>query len=115
MNIFPYSIRKNTRGSFESNKIDTKTKFLRIKKIHELANKCTWNYLNNFINKKVKVWFENTNLKNIQVGHSQYFFKVYVKSKKKLHNQLFDVLITKNINNQLFGRLVSSIQTKSNY
>ena len=41
MNIFPYSIRKNTRGSFESNKIDTKTKFLRIKKIHELANKCT--------------------------------------------------------------------------
>ncbi len=115
INIFPYSVRKNTRGSFESNQIDTKTKFLRVKKISELANKCTKNYLNNFINKKVKVWFENSNLKNIQVGHSQYFFKVYVKTKKKLHNQLYDVLINRNVDNKLFGRLVSSIQTKTNY
>ena len=109
MNIFPYSIRKNTRGSFESGQVDQKIKFNRVKKIQDLANKCTKNYLDNFINKKVKVWFENSNIKNVQVGHSEYFFKVYVKANKKLNNQLHYVFITKNINNQLFGKLVSSV------
>jgi len=55
MNIFPYSIRKNTKGSFESGQVDQKIKFNRVKKIQDLANKCTKNYLDNFINKKVKV------------------------------------------------------------
>ena len=106
MNIFPYSVRKNTKGSYETNQVDANTKFMRVKKVQTLADQCTKNYLDNFINKKVKVWFENSHQKNIQTGHSQYFFKVFVKTTKNLQHELHDVLIVKNVDNQLFGKLI---------
>lgn len=42
----------------------------------------------------------------MQIGHSQYFFKVSIKTKKNLQHELHDVLIVENINNQLFGKLI---------
>lgn len=106
MNIFPYSVRQRTKGSFEKNQVEAKTKFTRVKKIQILADACTKKYLDCFINKTVNVWFEHNNSKEIQSGHSEYFFKVYVKTKKNLHSQLLKVLITKNENNKLFGKIV---------
>ena len=106
MNIFPYSVRQRTKGSFEKNQVESKTKFARVKKIQTLADACTKKYLDCFINKTVNVWFEHSNSKEVQSGHSEYFFKVYVKTKKNLHNQLLKVLITKNENNKLFGKIV---------
>ena len=106
MNIFPYSIRQKTKGSFEKNQVETKTKFIRVKKIQSIADSCTKKYLDRFINKTVNVWFERSNCKDIQSGHSEFFFKVYVRTKKNLHSQLLKVLITKNENNKLFGKII---------
>ena len=106
MNIFPYSVRQKTRGSFEKNQVDAKTKFARVNQIQKLADACTKKYLDCFINKTVNVWFEHSNSKEFQTGHSEYFFKVYVKTKKNLHDQLHKVLITKNENNKLFGKII---------
>ena len=106
MNIFPYSVRQRTKGSFEKNQVEAKTKFARVKKIQTLADACTKKYLDCFINKTVNVWFEHSNSKEVQSGHSEYFFKVYVKTKKNLYSQLLKVLITKNENNKLFGKIV---------
>ena len=106
MNIFPYSIRQKTKGSFEKNQVETKTKFIRVKKIQSIADSCTKKYLDRFINKTVNVWFEHSNCKDIQSGHSEFFFKVYVRTKKNLHSQLLKVLITKNENNKLFGKII---------
>lgn len=106
MNIFPYSIRQKTKGSFEKNQVETKTKFIRVKRIQSIADSCTKKYLDRFINKTVNVWFEHSNCKDIQSGHSEFFFKVYVRTKKNLHSQLLKVLITKNENNKLFGKII---------
>lgn len=106
MNIFPYSVRKNTAASFNKNKIDELTKFKRVKEIHSLLLKFSNEYLKQFLNKTVEVWFENSNQKNIQCGHSQYYFMVYVKTTKKLTGNLKKVKITKLINNRPFGQII---------
>ena len=60
-------------------------------------------YQKQFIGKTVHVLFEKTNDPNIQSGHSEYFFKVFVKTKKNLTNKLLKVKITNLQKNHLFG------------
>lgn len=107
MNIFPYSIRKNTIASYSQDLVDEKTKFKRTKIITDLANKITHEYLKHFIGKTLIVYFENPKYKNIQVGHSQYYFKVFIKTHQDLASKVKQVKVINVLsNNQVFGILV---------
>ena len=107
MNIFPYSPRPNTAGTRKNIGIDNKIKFARTKQLQKLADEWTNSYLQNFIGKKVEVWFERSTIKNTQVGHSQYFFKVYVDETNDLHGLRKDVKITKILaDNKVYGEII---------
>ena len=80
MHIFPFSMRKFTAISHDKNIVDSttiKNRFDQVQKLNESIKK---KYLKQFINKTVNVLFEKPKDKNIQEGHSNYFFKVYVKT-----------------------------------
>jgi threonylcarbamoyladenosine tRNA methylthiotransferase MtaB len=104
MHIFPYSDREGTAASKIKHIVsDTEKK----KRYFIIKNKCETyknEYLKSFINKTVSVLFEKSDT-SVQAGHSQYFFKVNVISKKKLQNQLLNVKIIKIKNNELIGIL----------
>ncbi|WEK83317.1 MAG: tRNA (N(6)-L-threonylcarbamoyladenosine(37)-C(2))-methylthiotransferase MtaB [Mycoplasma sp.] len=108
MHIFPYSKREKTVGSFLENIVSDEQKFKRTKQITMLANKHTKQYLEQFVNQIVEVYFEHSKNPEIQQGHSQYFFVVFVKSKTNLQHQVKQVRITKiTEQNEVFGELVN--------
>ena len=107
VNIFPYSERPKTVGSRIKSEVSDIDKSRRVKEVTLLCNKNTRKYLNKFINKIVTVYFEQSKEKDFQVGHSQYFFRVYVKTKKNLHTQVHDVKVIKiDKDNRVIGKLV---------
>jgi threonylcarbamoyladenosine tRNA methylthiotransferase MtaB len=106
MHIFPFSLKKDTKAENIKNIVsdsERKRRFLEIDKINKDKKQ---KYLKNFISKEVEVIFEKSEDKNLQKGHSQYFFSVKVKTKKNLHNKLLKVKITKLVNNEPYGVLV---------
>ena len=107
VNVFPYSERPKTAATKIKSEVSDTEKSKRVKEITTLCNKNTHKYLLKFINKNVLVYFEQSKEKDYQVGHSQYFFRVYVKTKKNLHTQVHQVKIIKvDKNNRVFGRLL---------
>ncbi len=103
MHIFPYSPRKYTAANRIENPVNESAKTNRFKIVNEINNKCTNEYLKQFINKSVNVLFEKPKQKNVQTGHSEYFFKVNVNTCKPLHNQILKIKITQVVNNNVFG------------
>ncbi len=102
--LFPYSIRQKTISSFNKNEIVSENeKQRRMEKMIMLNEKNMNKYQKQFIGKTVHVLFEKANDPNIQSGHSEYFFKVFVKTKKNLTNKLLKVKITNLQKNHLFG------------
>ncbi len=107
MNIFPYSLRPKTIDNFKNNIVSEIQKHKRLNQITKLSHLWTNDYLRQFLNKTVEVYFENSKRAKIQCGHSQYFFKVNVFEKNNLHTQVHNVLITKiNENNEVFGKII---------
>lgn len=106
MHIFPYSKRPNTYASSLNNLVSDNEKKERFDKVQKLKNNMQKQYLRHFINKKIKVLFEKSNEKNIQIGHSEYFFSVKVKTNKALTNRLLNVKIIDIKNNQTLGELI---------
>ncbi len=107
MHIFPFSMRKFTAIANDKNVVNSSTKNKRFKQVYELNKKLKNEYLTQFVGQEVEVIFEKPKQKNIQEGHSNYFFKVFVKTCKQLHGQKFRIKITKIINDQLFGELIN--------
>ncbi len=107
MHIFPFSMRKFTAISHDKNIVDSttiKNRFDQVQKLNESIKK---KYLKQFISKTVNVLFEKPKDKNIQEGHSNYFFKVYVKTCKQLHGQDKLVKIKSLVGNNLFGEIIN--------
>jgi len=87
MHIFPFSIRSKTAAALAKNTINESIKRQRFNIVKNLQEEITDKYLKSFINQTVQVIFENSKIVNIQHGHSQYFFEVYVDTNQNLHNQ----------------------------
>jgi threonylcarbamoyladenosine tRNA methylthiotransferase MtaB len=105
MHIFPYSQRKNTLASTFKNLVSDNEKHWRFEIINDLKTQNKIEYLKKFINKKVHVLFEKSDDSNFQVGHSEYFFKVKVKTNKIFTNELLEVTIDKIYKDQLLGSI----------
>ncbi|MDR0674865.1 MAG: tRNA (N(6)-L-threonylcarbamoyladenosine(37)-C(2))-methylthiotransferase MtaB [Mycoplasmataceae bacterium] len=106
IHIFPFSSRPFTQASklpISINDCEKKRRFIAMDKIKKTF-KCK--YLKKFIGKTLSVLFEKSKDPKIQIGHSEYFFTVKVKTNKSLVNEFVLVKIIKLENNQLFGELL---------
>ncbi|MDR0752541.1 MAG: tRNA (N(6)-L-threonylcarbamoyladenosine(37)-C(2))-methylthiotransferase MtaB [Mycoplasmataceae bacterium] len=110
MHIFPFSLHKGTQAYGIKNLVSTSLKKKYFQTIEKLNNQLKNKYLSSFLNKKVEVVFENEKKEGYANGHSQYFFSIYVKTKRKLQNQKYIVQINKiDKANNVFGRLIEKI------
>lgn len=106
MHVFKYSQRKGTRAAVMPNQIDGKIKEERSHKLIELSNKNEKEYLKKYINKEVKVLFEQEENGYFK-GHTSNYLLVKCKG-KKLENKLITVKIVDENKLELIG------QTKCN-
>ena len=106
---FIYSPRPGTPAS-EMNMVDNFIAKKRLTKFQNIANKIKLNYKKNFLNKVVKVLFENKmkNEKNQYFGRDEYQNPVIVFSKKNLIGEEKRVLIKKFSQHTIYGEIVDS-------
>jgi threonylcarbamoyladenosine tRNA methylthiotransferase MtaB len=88
MHIFPYSPRPMTQASKLNNIVSDTTKKDRMFQIEALNKYSENEYLSHFIGKEVEVLFEQPKQRGEQLGHSQFYFTIKVKTNKQLVNQL---------------------------
>ena len=93
MHVFKYSPRKGTRAAVMLNQIDGKIKEERSSKLIELSNKNEKEFLDKYINKKVKVLFEQEE-NGYYKGHTTNYITVKAKG-KNLDNEIKEVEIDK--------------------
>jgi threonylcarbamoyladenosine tRNA methylthiotransferase MtaB len=106
MHIFPYSHHKNTPAFYYKNIVNSDID-RRINIITDLNNNFKKKYLQKFINKKINILFEKSHENNMQIGQSNYFFKVKVNANKKMQNQIKKIQIVKIYNYQLYGKVLN--------
>ena len=103
IHVFPYSRRHGTKADLMPNQIDEQIKKERVNKLITISNELEEKYLDSFIGKTVNVLIE-TNKDNISVGHTGNYLKVSI-NKNLEHNETYDVIIKKRIDNYLEGEL----------
>ncbi|GHU31489.1 hypothetical protein FACS1894166_03030 [Bacilli bacterium] len=106
IHLFPYSSRPFTVASKMKNVVSDTEKKLRLIKLSTINQQSVNQYLKKFIGKIVKIIFEHSKEKGVQLGHSEYSFTVKVKTKYDLNRKCKMVKVTKLTNGQLFGKLI---------
>ena len=109
MHVFKYSPRKGTKAAVMPNQIDGNVKEERSKRLIELSDK---NEKEKYINKKVKVLFEDEHIENGNKyikGHTANYIMVKVpieKENEDYSNRIENVQIIKNDNMELIGKII---------
>ena len=101
MHIFKYSPREGTPAATMKNQVDGKIKEQRSQKLIELSNKNQINYNKNYINKPIKVLFEEKK-DEYWTGYTKNYIKVNIKSNENLENKIIKVIPDKDIGTELF-------------
>ena len=105
IHVFPYSKRSMTKASF-LNDLHGDIKKERVNTLLKLSDELAYKYLNNFLNKEIEVLFEHSNEPNIQIGHSDYYFKCLIKTNKNLFKQKRKVVVKGILNNECICELI---------
>ncbi len=100
IHVFPYSDRKGTAASTMTGHIDGKIKKMRARKLLAISHDLEKEYANKFIDKSLKVLFEEEK-DGVSIGHTSNYLKVKVKGSIpantfkniKIKNYLLDSLI----------------------
>ena len=100
IHVFPFSERHGTKASDMPNKVSEETKKMRVNELMEVSNKLERDYLDSYIGKNVEVLIEKSD--NTSSGHTGNYLMVKV-NKKLEHNQFYNCLIKKRIDNYLEG------------
>jgi len=108
IHLFPYSLHSSTPSSLLEKKVSDSERSQRFKKIDLLQNKIKNQLLKKYLNKTVNVLFEKPENNN-QVGYSEYYFKVLLKSKTNLQNKLLPIKIIKINNDGIYGKYINKI------
>ncbi|MBO7044191.1 tRNA (N(6)-L-threonylcarbamoyladenosine(37)-C(2))-methylthiotransferase MtaB [bacterium] len=105
LHVFPYSKRSMTKASFLDD-LHGDIKKQRVNTLIKLSDELGYKYLNNFLNKEIEVLFEHSNEKDVQIGHSDYYFKCLVKTNLDLFRQKRKVKVKGILNNECICELV---------
>jgi threonylcarbamoyladenosine tRNA methylthiotransferase MtaB len=92
MHIFKYSQRKGTKAAVMPNQVDGTIKEKRSKELINLSNSNQLNYNKSYINKSVKVLFEEKD-DDFYKGHTSNYILVKAKTNQNLENKIVDVNI----------------------
>jgi threonylcarbamoyladenosine tRNA methylthiotransferase MtaB len=106
IHMFPFSLHKDTKAAAIKQVFTEKEKQNRYEMIKKINEECKAIYLKSFLNKIVNVLFEHPKNPNIQNGKSQYYFDVFVSTKKNLQNSLLKVKVTSFRDGKLFGKIM---------
>ena len=112
MHVFKYSQRKGTKAAIMPNQIDGNVKEERSKRLIELSDKNEKEYQEKYINKIVKVLFEDEHKENGKKyikGHTANYIMVKVaieKENEDYSNKIENVQIIKSDNMELIGKII---------
>ena len=106
LHIFRYSKREGTKAAKMKNQVSDIDKKTRSKKLHKLGDSLKANYIKRFLNKELKVLFEQKMEDNFWGGNSENFIYVKVKSDKDLNNRIERVKISKVFESYAEGELI---------
>lgn len=104
MHVFKYSPRKGTRAASMPKQIDGNIKEERSRKLIQLSNENEQEFLDKYINKRVKVLFEQEEKGYIK-GHTTNYIIVNAKG-ENLENKIFEVQIQEERNLELIGKIM---------
>ncbi len=102
--VFKYSKRNGTVAAQMSNQVDGKIQEERSNKLLQLSDKNEIDYLDSFINTKLKVLIEEFDGEYYK-GHTSNYIMLKVKSDKDITNQIRDVIALNRDNLELIGEL----------
>ena len=105
MHIFKYSIRKGTKAAEMENQISPQKKEERSNRLLKLSDENELEYLKLYINKELKVLFEEKS-DNYWKGHTSNYLVVKVKTDSNLTNRIENVKIENIDGFELYGELV---------
>lgn len=88
IHVFPFSPKKGTPAASMKEQIPNNIKAQRSKKLIELSNEMTKDFLSSHIGQKMDILFERKLEKNIFEGHTTNYIKVHVKSDEDLKNKI---------------------------
>lgn len=103
MHVFKYSPRKGTRAAVMPNQIDGKIKENRSHRLIKLSNKNESDFLQNYINKKLVVLFEQEEDCYFK-GHTSNYIIVNAEG-KNLENKILNVYINEEKQLELYGKI----------
>lgn len=105
IHVFPYSKRKGTPAAEFKNQVDEAVKKERVHRMQKMAEEKAKLYRARFIGEKLPVLFE-TDTDGIYDGLTVNYIRVYVKSDKDLRDEIYDVRLTGQYKDGLFGEIV---------
>lgn len=106
LHVFPYSKRSMTKASHFKD-LNGEIKKQRVDTLLKISDQIGYEYLKQFLNKELDVLFEHSSDPNIQVGHSDFYFKCILNTSKNLFRQKKKVIVKGILNNECIVELVN--------
>ena len=104
--IFKYSQRKGTKAAAFPNQVDPKIKEERSKKLILLCEKLRNEYVSTFLEKEIKVLFEQETEEGIYEGKTENYITIRVKSDADISGKILTVKTENQKNDVLYGTLI---------
>lgn len=105
MHIFKYSQRHGTKAEKLPNQVSAPIKEERSEKLIKLDEELERIFIERFINKDMKVLFEEGN-DNIFYGYTTNYIKVMVKSYEEITDKILNVRLIENLSNMAMGEII---------
>lgn len=108
MHVFKYSPREGTRAAQIGDNVHGTIKEERSKKLIELDKKCEKEFMDKFVQRSMKVLFEQKmhNSDNMYEGYTPNYIKVIAKSDEDLTGKIIDTKIIETSENHAIGQIV---------
>ena len=108
MHIFPYSARKGTKAADMPNKVPDKVKKARSQIMLDLAKQSAQNFCKRFQGETMQVLWEERKGKDLWIGHTGNYIKVYTKTNESLGNCLSNVKLGNEYEQGLWGEIIDT-------
>ncbi|HCT64903.1 MAG TPA: tRNA (N(6)-L-threonylcarbamoyladenosine(37)-C(2))-methylthiotransferase MtaB [Lachnospiraceae bacterium] len=105
IHVFPYSPKRGTLAEKMDCQIDPQVKAERSRILIELSDKMAQDFINKYINKEVKVLFEQSHNEGSFEGHTSNYINVTVKSEENIKNKILRVKLTNAHGERAFGEI----------
>jgi threonylcarbamoyladenosine tRNA methylthiotransferase MtaB len=111
MHIFPYSARNGTKAADMPNKVADKVKKARSQIMLDLATQSARGFCQRFQGETMQVLWEERKGKNLWIGHTGNYIKVYTKTDEFLENCLSNVRLGTEYEQGLWGEIITAPNT----